>query len=95
MRYILKVLKMAQAETEQLIRMVCSAALSRAVCSIAELGVADQIEPGSPQAVESLARGTGTHERSLYRILRFLLGQASHTLQVCSNYENFVGSHGI
>jgi hypothetical protein len=73
-RYILKVLKMAQAETEQLIRMVCSAALSRAVCSIAELGVADQIEPGSPQAVESLARGTGTHERSLYRILRFLAG---------------------
>jgi len=63
---------MAQAETEQLIRMVCSAALSRAVCSIAELGVADQIEPGSPQAVEWLAEATGTHERSLYRMLRFL-----------------------
>ena len=66
---------MAQAETEQLTRMVLSAALSRAICTIAELGIADQIEAGSPQSVESLARATGTHERSLYRILRFL---ASH-----------------
>ena len=68
---------MAQAETEKLTRILWSAALSRAVCTIAELGIADQIEPGSPQAVESLARATGTHERSLYRILRFL---ASHGL---------------
>ncbi len=68
---------MAQAETEQLTRMMLSAALSRAICSIAELGVADQIEAGSPQSVESLARATGTHERSLYRIMRFL---ASHGL---------------
>jgi hypothetical protein len=63
---------MAQAETEKLTRMLISAALSRAVCTIAELGIADQIDPGSPQAVESLAAATGTHERSLYRILRFL-----------------------
>ena len=53
------------------------AALSRAVCTIAELGIADQIESGSPQSVESLAGATGTHERSLYRIMRFL---ASHGL---------------
>jgi hypothetical protein len=63
---------MAQAETERLTEILCGAALSRAVCTIAELGIADQIEPGSPQAVESLAEATGTHERSLYRILRFL-----------------------
>ena len=68
---------MSQAETEQLTRMMLSAALSRAICSIAELGVADQIEAGSPQSVESLASATGTHERSLYRILRYL---ASHGL---------------
>ncbi len=68
---------MAQAETEQLNRMVLGAALSRAICSIAELGIADHIEAGSPQAVESLAKATATHERSLYRILRFL---ASHGL---------------
>jgi hypothetical protein len=66
---------MAQTETEELTRILWSAALSRAVCTIAELGIADQIGPGSPEAVESLAGATGCHERSLYRILRFL---ASH-----------------
>ena len=59
---------MAQAETEKLTRMLFSAALSRAVCTIAELGIADQIDSGSPQAVESLAAATGIHEQSLYRI---------------------------
>ena len=63
---------MAQVETEKLIQILWGAALSRAVCTIAELGIADQIEAGSPQSVESLAGATGTHERSLYRILRFL-----------------------
>jgi hypothetical protein len=66
---------MGQAETEKLTRILSGAALSRAVCSIAELGIADQIKAGSPQSVVSLAAATGTHERSLYRILRFL---ASH-----------------
>src|SRR5580765_8086451 len=66
---------MAQAETEQLTRIILGAALSRAVCTIAELGLADQIEAGSPRSVASLASATGTHEPSLYRILRFL---ASH-----------------
>jgi hypothetical protein len=55
---------MAQAETERLTEILCGAALSRAVCTIAELGIADQIEPGSPQAVESLAEAIGTHARS-------------------------------
>ena len=68
---------MAQAETEKLTQIYFGAALSRAVCTIAELGIADQIEAGSPQSVESLSRATGTHERSLYRILRFL---ASHEI---------------
>lgn len=68
---------MAQAENERLTEIICGAALSRAVCTIAELGIADQIQPGSPQAVESLAEATGTHARSLYRILRFL---ASHEI---------------
>jgi O-methyltransferase domain len=63
---------MGQAEMEKLTQILWGAALSRAVCTIAELGIADQIEAGSPQTVESLARATGTHERSLYRILRFL-----------------------
>jgi site-specific recombinase XerD len=68
---------MAQAETEKLTQILWGAALSRALCTIAELGIADQIVAGSPQSVESLSRATGTHERSLYRILRFL---ASHEI---------------
>jgi hypothetical protein len=66
---------MAQAETEKLTRILWGAALSRAVCTIAKLGIADQIEAGSPQSVKSLAGATGTHEGSLYRILRFLASQ--------------------
>ncbi len=63
---------MPQAETERLNRLILSAALSRAICTVAELGVADHLEAGSPQPVESLAESTGAHERSLYRMLRFL-----------------------
>ncbi len=59
------------AETEQLTRMIASAALSRAICTIGELGVADHIKAGSPESVKTLARVTGAHERSLYRLLRF------------------------
>ncbi|MGH8140688.1 MAG: methyltransferase [Steroidobacteraceae bacterium] len=62
---------MALAETEQLTRMIAGAALSRAICTIGELGVSDHIEAGTPQPAKTLARLTGTHERSLYRLLRF------------------------
>ena len=67
---------MGQQENEELGRItITGAALSRAVCTVAELGIADFIEAGQPQPVEHLARATKTHEPSLYRILRFL---ASH-----------------
>ena len=62
---------MSLAETEQLTRMIAAAALSRAICTIGELGVSDHIQAGVPQPIERLARLTGTHERSLYRLLRF------------------------
>src|SRR5215472_1177202 len=65
---------MAQQETEQLTRILNGAALSRAVSTIAELGIADLIQTGQPQPVEHLARASKTHEASLYRILRFLAG---------------------
>lgn len=68
---------MAQKETEQLNRMLLGVALSRAVCTVAELGVADHIQPGVPRSAGDLAKATGSHERSLYRVLRFL---ASHGL---------------
>src|SRR4029079_5502602 len=53
---------MALPETEQLTRMLATAALSRAICTLAELGVADHIQSGTPQPVETLARLTGAHE---------------------------------
>ena len=68
---------MSKQETEQLTRIMTGAALSRAVSSIAELGIADLIQAGQPQPVEYLASATKTHEPSLYRILRFM---ASHGL---------------
>ena len=57
--------------------MLLGAALSRALCTVAELGVADHIQPGTPRSARDLAHATGCHERSLYRVLRFL---ASHGL---------------
>ncbi len=66
---------MPQQENEQLTRILTGASLSRAVCSVAELGVADLIQAGHPQPVDHLASATKTHSPSLYRVLRFL---ASH-----------------
>ena len=68
---------MAKMETDQLNRMMLGAALSRAICTIADVGVADRIDKGSPRSVAHLAKATGCHERSLHRALRFL---ASHGL---------------
>jgi len=65
---------MAHTETEQLNHMLQAAALSRAISTVAELGVADHIQPGTPQPVARLAAATGAHERSLHRLLRFMAG---------------------
>ncbi|MGB6449370.1 MAG: methyltransferase [Steroidobacteraceae bacterium] len=66
---------MAQQETERLTQLVLCAAVARTLCTVADLGVADHIRPGEPRSAAYLARVTGSHERSLYRALRFL---ASH-----------------
>jgi hypothetical protein len=68
---------MGQRETDQLNRMMLGAALSRAICTVADLGIADHIQQGTPRSTAYLATATGCHERSLYRVLRFL---ASHAL---------------
>jgi hypothetical protein len=47
-------------------------AVSRAICTVAELGVADHIVDGAAVPVAMLAQKTGTHERSLHRVLRLL-----------------------
>ena len=67
---------MSQTESELLTRFVWTGpALSRAIVSIAEVGIADLIEPGQPQPVSLLACATKTDESVLYRVLRFV---ASH-----------------
>ena len=52
-----------------------SAAVSRAVGIVAELGVADLVDVGKAKTAAELAAATGSHARSLYRLMRFL---ASH-----------------
>lgn len=66
---------MAQADTERLTQLVLCAAAARTLCTVADLAVADHIRPGQPRSAAYLAQVTGSHERSLYRALRFL---ASH-----------------
>lgn len=63
---------MAQRETERLTEIMASALLTRAVCTVADLGVADYIEPGVPQSAAHLAKTVGADEKSLYRVLRYL-----------------------
>lgn len=57
----------------QLMQMVGACFISQAIYVAAKLGVADYLAE-KPQTVKYLAEKTGTHERSLYRILRSLAG---------------------
>lgn len=68
---------MPQKENEKLNQILLGVALSRAVCTIAQLGVADHVQSGAPRSARDLALATGAHEQSLYRVLRFM---ASHGL---------------
>jgi hypothetical protein len=54
-----------------LLRMIWGIHISRCVCAVAELGIADLLAEG-PVGSSELARATGSHEPSLYRVLRVL-----------------------
>jgi hypothetical protein len=54
-----------------LVQMVTGHYLSRAIHVAAELGIADLLGEG-PRHCADLARATGTHERSLHRLMRLL-----------------------
>jgi hypothetical protein len=56
-----------------LTQMAFGALLTQALYVAAKLGVADLLAAG-PRPVSELAAATGTHERSLYRVLRSLAG---------------------
>jgi hypothetical protein len=73
---------MPQMETEQLNQIVVGAALSRAVCTVANLGVADHINSGTPRSARDLAKATGTHERSRAGFARTSLTPTSTMVSV-------------
>jgi hypothetical protein len=60
-----------RAAAMTMLQMIWGIHVSRAVHVVAKLGVADLLADG-PASSQELARATGTHHRSLYRILRLL-----------------------
>jgi len=54
-----------------IMRLVNGYQVSQALHVVAVLGIADLLADG-PRASDDLARATGTHEETLYRILRAL-----------------------
>ncbi len=66
-----KELYSAETAPELLFGLLRARVLSSAICTTAELGVADHLTNG-PVHVSDLARATGSHEESLYRLLRCL-----------------------
>jgi SAM-dependent methyltransferase len=59
------------AAAATLLRMIWGIHISRCVYAVAELGIADLLAEG-PASSSELARATGAHEPSLYRVLRML-----------------------
>jgi SAM-dependent methyltransferase len=60
-----------RAAAAALLRMIWGIHVSRCVYAVAELGIADLLADGAASSTE-LARATGAHEPSLYRVLRLL-----------------------
>lgn len=60
-----------RAAAVTLLRMIWGIHISRCVYAVAELGIADLLAEG-PASSSELARATGAHEPSLYRVLRML-----------------------
>ncbi len=57
----------------QVVQMAGGLVISRAIFAIAELGIADYLKDGS-RSSDEIAKATGTHAPSLYRLLRFAAG---------------------
>jgi len=66
---------MSLRDNEQLSQMVLNTLHAKAVCIVANLGIADQIPLGAAKSAAEVAQATGCHAPSLYRMLRLL---ASH-----------------
>ena len=64
----------APPDTARLFQMITGMVYTHSVFVAAELGIADLLIDG-PRSVDHLARATGTHADSLYRLLRMLAGE--------------------
>jgi SAM-dependent methyltransferase len=60
-----------RAAAAELLPMLWGIHISRAIYAVAEFGIADLLAAG-PAGTAELSRATGTHEPSLYRVLRLL-----------------------
>jgi hypothetical protein len=60
-----------RAAAAAMLQLIGGLQISRALYAVAELGIADGLA-GGPMNSAQLARATGTHEPSLYRVLRLL-----------------------
>jgi hypothetical protein len=72
-------IRMGRDDNHALLQMFFAAHLSQAVGQVAELGVADLIGEDGTRPVSDLASETSCHERTLYRVMRYL---ASHGIFV-------------
>jgi hypothetical protein len=71
-----------RAAAAAVLQMIWGIHISRAVCLVAELGIADLLGDG-PMSSAKLAQATQTHEPSLYRVLRLLA-----SLGVLTEHDN-------
>src|SRR5262245_6921469 len=69
----------------EILNLVTAHWMQRAIWVAAELGIADQLAKG-PRSADELAKATGTHGPSLYRVLRLL---ASRGIFVESTGQRF------
>src|SRR5690349_12476945 len=53
-------------------QMIFGYVVSSAIYTVAKLNIADLLQKNGPMTTESLAKSTGAHEESLYRLLRTL-----------------------
>ncbi len=68
------------SNTNALGRLIVGYRVSQALCVAAKLGIADLLSDG-PRHIDDLAAATGTHARSLYRLLRVLASEGVFTEQ--------------
>src|SRR5215204_1387617 len=83
----------AASSVSALLNLVEGHRITAVICTAAELGIADRLFEG-PKTLAQLALVTGTHERSLRRLLRGLVTLAICTETADGNFDlTELGTH--